>query len=206
MTEPRRRNRSATRQRLLAAARHRFAKEGYEAASVRDIAADAGVDAALVFRYFGSKKGLFEEAAATTTPTGLLDGPPEELPARLLHSLLFEDWSAYAGEHPLVAMLRSSAHDEARDHLREELCGTYVRALERLSDAPDAALRAELFSAWMLGIGVLRSVVGTPAVSAATPPDLAPHLAAVASALFERPVAGSPPPPPAATDDPGAPD
>ena len=57
----RRRDAAATREAILAAATRRFATQGYERAGVREIAADAGVTAALVNRYFGSKEGLFAE-------------------------------------------------------------------------------------------------------------------------------------------------
>ena len=57
----RRRDAAATREAILEAATRRFATQGYERAGVREIAADAGVTAALVNRYFGSKEGLFAE-------------------------------------------------------------------------------------------------------------------------------------------------
>ena len=57
------RSSSGTKAAILAAARTRFAAEGYRSASIRAVARDVGVDAALVVRYFGSKPGLF--AAAT---------------------------------------------------------------------------------------------------------------------------------------------
>ena len=56
------RNAGDTRARILAAARVRFAMDAYENVGTRDIAADAGVDAALVNRYFGGKEKLFDEA------------------------------------------------------------------------------------------------------------------------------------------------
>ena len=56
------RNAGDTRARILAAARVRFALDAYENVGTRDIAADAGVDAALVNRYFGGKEKLFDEA------------------------------------------------------------------------------------------------------------------------------------------------
>ena len=61
---PRKRNAAATRAAMLDAAVCRFARDGYDGASVRDIAADAGVDAALVSRYFGGKEELFNEVLA----------------------------------------------------------------------------------------------------------------------------------------------
>ena len=50
-----------TRQRILEAACHLFTSRGYRETGVRDICAMAGVNQALVPRYFGSKLGLFEK-------------------------------------------------------------------------------------------------------------------------------------------------
>jgi len=47
---------SSTRPEILAAARTLFAARGYHATTVRDIAAEAGVNAALVHHYFGIKE------------------------------------------------------------------------------------------------------------------------------------------------------
>ncbi|WP_129668356.1 TetR/AcrR family transcriptional regulator [Phytoactinopolyspora endophytica] len=191
MTEKRRRDKPATKAALLESARLRFARDGYDATSVRDVARDAGVDPTLIFRYFGSKKQLFDEA--TTTPAeeaDLLDGPPEEMVARMVSSVVFHDWSRYGGEHPLVAMLRSSALPDVRERIRDEVCHEYVDAFEKLVDGPDAALRAELLSAWLVGMGILRSVVRTPAMSDAQATDLAPYVEAVATSLLGRPMTG----------------
>jgi AcrR family transcriptional regulator len=59
---PRKRDAEATRAGILKAAKHHFAKSGYDGAYLRDIAAEAGVDAALINRYFGGKEGLFQAA------------------------------------------------------------------------------------------------------------------------------------------------
>jgi AcrR family transcriptional regulator len=57
---------SGTREAILAAARGRFGDYGYDGATIRGIAADAGVDAALVHHFFGTKERLF--AAAMRLP------------------------------------------------------------------------------------------------------------------------------------------
>lgn len=180
------RDREATRAGLLECARLRFARDGYDGTSVRDVAGDVGVDPALVFRYFGSKSGLFTEAmASSSAPVVLPDGPVEELPAKLLRQLVFEDWSEYAGEHPLIAMLRSAGHEDTKDRLRRQVCEGYLDVLSGLAGgAEDKDLRTELFAAWLLGIGILRTAVGTPALAKATEDELEPHLAAVVEALF----------------------
>lgn len=58
----RKRDADATRAAILEAAKVHFARSGYEGGYLRDIAADAGVDAALINRYFGGKDGLFAAA------------------------------------------------------------------------------------------------------------------------------------------------
>ena len=62
MATERPRNAAQTRADILDAARRRFATDGYEPTTLRTIAADVGVDAALVSRYFGSKQDLFATA------------------------------------------------------------------------------------------------------------------------------------------------
>lgn len=59
---PRKRNAAATRAAILEAANEQFARGGYDLTSLREIAAEAGVDMALVKRYFGGKEALFTEA------------------------------------------------------------------------------------------------------------------------------------------------
>ena len=59
---PRKRDAAATRAAILEAARRQFASAGYDRAALRDIAAEAGVDVALIKRYFGGKEALFTEA------------------------------------------------------------------------------------------------------------------------------------------------
>lgn len=186
----RKRDREATRLELLRTARRQFARSGYGGTSVRDVAGTVGVDPALVFRYFGSKRGLFDEAMAAPADA-VIDAPLERWPAELLERLVFQDWADYDGEHPLIAALRSIESDDERDRLRDEICRAHIDRLADLAgDAPDKQLRAELFAAWMLGMGILRSAVGTPALTKAELADLAPHLESVAEAIFGRPVPG----------------
>jgi TetR/AcrR family transcriptional regulator, regulator of cefoperazone and chloramphenicol sensitivity len=57
---PRKRDREATGQALLEAAKCVFAKHGYDAATTKEIAVKAKVNEALIQRYFGGKAGLLE--------------------------------------------------------------------------------------------------------------------------------------------------
>ncbi|GAA2227779.1 TetR/AcrR family transcriptional regulator [Streptomyces amakusaensis] len=167
---PRRRDRAATRAALLDAARLRFSRQGFDGTGVREIAGDAGVDAALVFRYFGSKEKLYAEAVRVIAPESAGADPHRPLARladELLHDVVYGDWRQFDGEHPVLGMLRSSGRPAVRDQLRTQLCEGYLRDFADRLDGEDAELRAELMGALLLGMGVLRSVVGSPALSEA---------------------------------------
>src|SRR3569623_1531973 len=84
------RNAAATRQAILDSARRHFAREGYDNVGLREIAGDAGVDPALVCRYFGGKEQLLREAVRGDTPP-LFEGiGAADLPVHLA-GLLLED-------------------------------------------------------------------------------------------------------------------
>lgn len=69
-----------TRQRILSAARESFARSGYDATSVRSIATQAGVDQALVHRYFGTKKQLFLASLELPVDPGVVLAPVVSVP------------------------------------------------------------------------------------------------------------------------------
>ena len=66
--QPRRRNAEATRAAILEAAKAQFARAGYDLTSLRDIAAEAGADVALIKRYFGGKEALVHRGAQRVVP------------------------------------------------------------------------------------------------------------------------------------------
>src|SRR3954469_20938219 len=128
------RNAPDTKAAILAAARARFAAEGYRSASLRAVARDVGVDAALVVRYFGSKPGLF--AAATDVDLripDLSDAPSSEHGERLVEHVLSR-WDAGTLEGSvLVTLLRSAAADaDAAAAMRQLFTDQLVPAVRRL--------------------------------------------------------------------------
>ena len=157
---PRFRNAAATRQAILEAAKTCFMHEGYEQVGVREIAARAGVDPALVNRYFGSKVGLFSEAIASKFDLShLLDGDRANLGERLARYVL-QKQSTGADYDPLVALLRSSSSDVCSGMLRNAILEGFVRPLATRLEGPDALLRAELVGSTLLGLLVHRTVIG----------------------------------------------
>lgn len=166
--KPRRRDATATRKSLLTAARVLIARHGAEATSTRDVAAAAGVNQTLVYRYFGSKEKLFAEAVGgtTTDPDSVIaETPLADLPRALLDHAL--DVAAAAGDHPSsISALVSGANDNViRTILKARIDSSFGTDLAGRLDGPDAVLRAELLAALITGIGFLREKVGTNALA-----------------------------------------
>lgn len=167
-TRPRRRDAAATRDALLNAARALMVDRGVEGTSTREVAAAAGVNQALVYRYFGSKEKLFAEAACghPESPVDIIETTPlHDLPRVLLTRVLDVVMAEEAGE---LYRLVAAANDQAvRAVLRERIESAFATRLAARLDGPDAALRAELFAAVLVGVGFLRHKVGSRAMSTA---------------------------------------
>lgn len=101
---------SDTRERILTNARELFARNGIDKTSIRSIASAAGVDAALVHHYFGTKQQLFVAAVRIPIDPMLVIGPLREVPVDelglTLPSLLLPLWDSEMGSG-LIATLRS---------------------------------------------------------------------------------------------------
>lgn len=177
-TNPRPRDSVATRAALLAAARELFADRGYAGTTVRGVADRAGVNQALLFRYFGNKEALFTEAVTEQALAPLAGGPVETLLERMLGTL-FDDAPGAGMFH---AVLRSGG--TAAEEVRERLGAAYTDAfagLARTDDPVDARLRAELLLAWLLGLGQLRGEFGHAADRA----HAIPHVLRAARVLLD---------------------
>lgn len=180
--EPRRRDAAATRQSLLDAATELFAERGYDRTTVRDIATRAGVNQALLFRYFGSKEAVFAEA---TAGHGLRDAEPGLLVADMLEHLLAPGTSERR-DQVLTALLRTLGTDDEAAKIRRRLTAGYVDTLATLTDEPDAELRAELVLAWVFGISFMRGVAATPPLADADPVKVQELVLPAARVLLEK--------------------
>jgi AcrR family transcriptional regulator len=163
---------SDTRQRILAAARACFSEAGFDAATIRLIAARAGVDPALVHHYFGSKHQLF--VAAMELPASvdeavpaILAGPPAELGERIAQFAL-ELWDA-PSMHPLMlGLVRSASTDPvAAGMLREVLTAGPFAMLARATAREDADLRAALVGSQLVGLAMARYIVAVEPLASA---------------------------------------
>lgn len=159
---PRKRSAPATRQAILDAAKYCFSTEGYDHVGVREIAARAGVDPALINRYFGSKEGLFSEAIGSKFDLRHLAGDDlDSLGETMLRSLFKKKDVHGAEDHdPLRALLRSYSSEVAREKLRAAMIHGFVEPLASRLSGPAARERAELVGATLLGMLVYRAIAG----------------------------------------------
>jgi len=163
----RKRDAATTRAAILAAARLAFSGSGYDSVGVRDIAAKAGVTAALVNRYFGSKKLLFSEAVLEAKGIGeLLTGDRRTAGARLAAMMLDKDPHGKGGGDPLLAILRSAPDPEAAGVVREWLQKVMVGPIAKWLGGPDAETRASVMVSTLLGFIILRQAIALPGLSA----------------------------------------
>ncbi len=152
-------DRAATRSRLLAAARRQFSHAGYGQVGVREIAAEAGVNAALINRYFGSKLGLFTEVVGDSFTIGdLIVGERATLGDRLARYLVRP---RRVGFDPTLVLLHSAPHAEAGGVLRAALAEQVASPLAGWLGGPDARERAGLIVAVLFGFTLTRDVIGT---------------------------------------------
>lgn len=183
----------STRQAVLDAARARFARDGFAGTTIRSVATDAGVDASLVMQFFTSKDELF--AAVMAVPASALerfstafDGPDDGLGERVVRAYLSAWEGAPEESEPLMAMLRGAlTHESASAELRDFLQSRLLHGTEGRPDA-DAALRAGLAAAMLVGIVTTRRIIGVPVLVAA---DIEQLVATVGPAIQEVLAGGS---------------
>ncbi|MDZ7886502.1 MAG: TetR family transcriptional regulator [Mycobacterium sp.] len=186
--QPRPRNAAATRAAILQSAIEHFSAAGYDGAGVRQIAKDAGVTAMLVNRYFGSKEQLFAEAveAAFAPPVFVVE--ESDTVARDAAAALVSR-TGPAGDPPksFLIMLLSVSDPAAVRIVREAIERHVGQRLARQIDRPDRELRTELVLSVISGVLLMRSVVGTRALRAGDPEDIAGILEAVFDAIIGTP-------------------
>jgi AcrR family transcriptional regulator len=150
------------KQRIVDAARENFMRDGYERATVRKIAGDAGVDVAMVYYFFGSKEGLFG-ASVLTGPqhplhqlASLLDEGNEQIGPRLVRGFL-EHWDDGGVFEPLLTLWRSaSIQPQARRMLHDALAGPMAERVAAEFKVSDGELRVELVASHLMGLAFAR--------------------------------------------------
>ncbi|HET8599163.1 MAG TPA: TetR family transcriptional regulator [Segeticoccus sp.] len=159
-----------TRAEIVHAASRVFASKGYQAASLRGIARDAGVDPALVHHYFAGKRELFVEAMRLPFDPAerigaMVAGPPEQLGERIAAGF-FAIWEVPESRERFVALVRSAvSDDDAGRMLREFVAREIVGRIGAAAVSPDGGERAALVASQLIGLAMLRYVVRVPQVT-----------------------------------------
>jgi AcrR family transcriptional regulator len=173
---------SGTREAILEAARRQFAELGYDRTTLRSVAAEAGVDPALVVHFFGSKQQLFLagielpiDAAALAEEVAA--APRSEVGERLATFVLaaMEDPDV---RRRWIAMIRAATSEpEAAKRLREILETRLFTPLAEALGVEDARFRATLAGSHIVGVGMARYIVGVEPLASADPKTIAAAIA-----------------------------
>ena len=179
---------SRTREAILDAARRRFGEQGYDGTTIRGIAADAGVNPALVHHFYGTKERLF--AAAMRLPvvpseiiTVVLGAERDRLGAEfgrhigeILIGTVLRAWDVADIRTAFLGLLRAAATTEQGVvMLREFVTSTILASLTEvagLSDDAEGRYRATLVASQVVGLGFARYVLGLEPLAAASNDDL----------------------------------
>jgi AcrR family transcriptional regulator len=188
----RRTGKPETRQQILDVARRRFLAHGYQAVTLRSVAADAGVDVALISYFFGSKKGLFGASLAPPANPpevllGALAGDPETLPERILR-VMVSTWDAPEHGRPLRVMLGAAIQDPALARLLKEMLEQEMldRIADRLGGA-DARFRAAALMTHLGGVIVSRYVLEVEPIATMSVDELIRYLGPGLRAVLRSP-------------------
>lgn len=177
-----------TREAILAAARELFAEKGYDGASLRAIARQAGVDPALVHHYYGGKEGVFVAAMRfPVNPAEVLariaEAPPEQLGATMARTFL-GIWSDPVGRGPVLALLRSAMTSEQGATMMREFIGSALLArAAQLYGVPP--IRVQAAAGQMIGVVILRYVLRTEPLASVGEEELVELLGPALQAYFD---------------------
>ena len=161
------RNAVATRAAILAAAKLHFSRESYDQAGLREIATRAGVNVALVSRYFGSKEQLFLEAFTDDFHLDeFVHGDRATLGERFVRHILQRPLD-HGRNDALLILFRSASNEKAVPVIRDALTSRFIEPLAAWLGGEDARQRAGLIAAHLLGLSTLRVVLQCGPLNAA---------------------------------------
>jgi AcrR family transcriptional regulator len=170
-----------TREAIARAAREQFAELGFDRATIRGIAAGAGVDPALVIRFYGSKDALFREVMtlppAAAEALGRVADGPRETAGRRLAELVVGLLESPATRPIVLGRIRSaSSHPDAADLVREVVTRDLGRLAAALTD-DEPETRAVLVGAQLVGLALARYVVLAEPLASLPAGDVVEYLA-----------------------------
>ena len=182
---------------MLDAARVEFAARGFDAVTLRRVAARAGVDAAMVTHHFGSKSGLFRAVLDVRLDPGteiaaVLPGPVDELAARLLTRLLVL-WDSPAGTWTIAAVRTALQDQEStlllRDLLHSQVLAPLAGGLS--GPAEERRWRVDLVASQVTGLLLTRYVLRLEPLASAAHPAVVAALGPTVQRYLSGPLPGA---------------
>lgn len=183
----RRPGQTQTREDILAAARNQFGLRGYDAATIRGIAAEAGVNPALVHHFFGTKAQVFVAALnvpinPATVADVITQGPRDQIGERMIRMFLGL-WSAPETRQPFLALIRSVAgNEQIASLMRQFLEHTIVGPVSVALDLP--RLRITGAASQGIGLALARYVIRVEPLASATDDEVVALVAPVLQHYF----------------------
>lgn len=181
-----------TRAEILDAAKSVFADRGYDRATIRAIAVEAGVDPSLIHHYFGTKDQLF--AASIDLPLPAVDAVSSAFAERheagpVLAMLFFSIWEQPEARASLLGMLRSAmgGEDQAVDAFRQFVTRELLRRISPQIPGDDRQLRALLMASHLVGIAITRYVVRLEPIASAPVEDIVALVAPRIQSYLDEP-------------------
>ncbi|OAI31662.1 hypothetical protein A1351_20825 [Methylosinus sp. R-45379] len=179
-----------TRRRILEAARARFSIASYEDVKLREIAAEVGVDVALVHRAFGSKEQLFSAVLSTSKEAE----SQSTLDAGRLSEDFTDGFFSASQNETLQIVVRSLTNPQAREVLRARSLTEFIGPVAAALEGASTIERATLFNACLVGMAIFREVLGAQALQDANSAKTRPLIARVlAACLADEPSAAPEP-------------
>ncbi|WP_431924409.1 TetR family transcriptional regulator [Nonomuraea jabiensis] len=184
---------AANRQRIMEAAAARFGAEGFQRATIKAIAIDAGVDPAMIYYFFGGKQGLYEAVLNSYSPQRdpvgeLLSEGVERFGERLVRRFL-EVTEGRDAADGVGALTRLAVIDpEPAAKLREFIEAEFAGSLAKHLDLPDAHLRAGLIGAQLAGLAVARHLLRVEPLASMSTESLVTLMAPVIQRLVTEPL------------------
>ncbi|HTU96703.1 MAG TPA: TetR family transcriptional regulator [Solirubrobacteraceae bacterium] len=180
-----------TRRTILDAARALFAARGYEQTTIRAVAGQAGIDASMVMRYFGSKAGLFAAAATRDLDPPDIAGVPARGRGEALVRHFVNRWEVDPSEDMLVFLLRTAVTDGS---VAEQLQTTFDRIVVgplTALDYPDAERRAALIGSQLMGLALCRYILQLQPLASLSGDEIVAGLAPAIQRYLTQPMTGA---------------
>ncbi len=163
----RKRDAEATRAAILEAAKTHFARSGYDGAFLRDIAADAGADAALINRYFGGKDGLFQAALKDSiAPDAISQWDRKTFAHEVAKMMAGHAHQNVERTHAFEFLLQAATNPTTAPHLNVAVQERFLGPIRDWLGGENVEARARIFASIFIGLLVERLIRDEPLVGA----------------------------------------